>query len=249
MVSNNLLKPLPQKVLIIFLALCCLYIPWLTFSLWTLMPSSKAEQRPVEKRPILVPLKQFIPDIALDMRYATRNNFTGQVVPGYHPDTPCLVTPPTAQALLQVETKLRQKGFRLVVYDCYRPQEAVDAFYKWSLAVDNPKQKRQYYPNESKQTLFEKGYIAKTSNHTQGHTVDLSLRQCQKSKKVDQRLQCKPVPMGSPFDFFDVTSHTASTQISEAAQRNRKILKSAMESEGFTNLPEEWWHYSHSNEL
>jgi D-alanyl-D-alanine dipeptidase len=238
MASNNLLKTFKNPVLIIFITLC-VYLSGLAFSLWSLTPSSVAEERP-----ILVPLKRVMPDITLDLRYTTRSNFTGQVVPGYQHHATCLVTPSTAQALLQVETTLRQKGFRLVVYDCYRPQEAVDAFYEWSLQPDKPKPKRQYYPNEAKQTLFEKGYIAKTSNHTQGHTVDLSLLQCPVPKNSNRHLKCKPVEMGTPFDFFDVASHTDAQQISEQAKQNRRLLKSAMEAEGFTNLPQEWWHYS-----
>lgn len=119
-------------------------------------------------------LHDVAPDIIEDIRYATHNNFIGNPIPGYKRGV-CIVTRQTAQQLKKAEEYIKPKGYTLKVYDCYRPQRAVDYFYKWSRNAKDNRMKPEFYPREIKQDLFDRGYIALTSGHTRGSTLDLTL--------------------------------------------------------------------------
>ena len=185
----------------------------------------------------LVPLAECAPSIIQDMRYAGTNNFTGRSVDGYT-EAECLLAPSAARALARIQAEARAYDLGLKVYDCYRPQRAVDHFVRWAEDVDDQTTKSRFYPAVDKARLFEQGYIAARSSHSRGSTVDITLVQAAGGE----------LDMGTTFDYFDPLAHTDSTDVSPVARRNRLLLKLLMEKHGFGNYPQEWWHYTLRNE-
>jgi zinc D-Ala-D-Ala dipeptidase len=172
-------------------------------------------------------LSDIAPDVAQDMRYAGSDNFTGHSVPGY--DKPqCWLRTEAARALAAAEADAKAHGFSLVVYDCYRPTRAVSAFVDWSRNADQST-KPAHYPHVDKSQLFAQGYIAAQSTHSTGLAVDLGVRGWD---------------FGTPFDFFDRRSWTAS-KTTRSAHTHRETLRALMRRHGFENFPREWWHYTY----
>jgi zinc D-Ala-D-Ala dipeptidase len=171
-------------------------------------------------------LADVAPDIVQDMRYAGPNNFTGRPVPGYRAPQ-CWLRAEAAKALAAAQADARSHGFSLVVYDCYRPKRAVSAFVAWSRDADKST-KPDYYPRLEKSELFAQGYIAAQSTHSTGLAVDLGVLGWN---------------FGTPFDFFDQRSWTAS-KVPGDARAHREALMSLMKKHGFDNYPREWWHYT-----
>lgn len=202
------------------------------------------------------------PSILVDARYFTAHNFVGAVVRGYKASK-CILSKPAADALIRVQKEARALQMTVKVYDCYRPQQAVDHFVEWASDVADTKMKKEFYPYVDKKNLFRDGYIARRSGHSRGSTLDLTLVSLPpKSQPVyrdgDPLVECvrnvaeryadNSIDMGTGYDCFDVRSHTAAINVSAEAKRNRSLLKSMMEKAGFKNLPEEWWHYTLVNE-
>jgi len=185
--------------------------------------------------PDLVGIDTLVPDIAQEMRYAGPDNFTGAPVDGYEAPR-CLLLRPAAQALARVEADLRADGYRLRIFDCYRPKRAVRAFVAWANAPEDGKTKAAYYPNLPKSALLG-DYISPTSGHSRGATIDLTMLRCDENG-------CTPLDMGTPFDFFDPLANTDSPAATDAQKANRKRLVDAMAKEGFANYPMEWWHFT-----
>ena len=183
----------------------------------------------------LVDIATLVPDIALEIRYAGSDNFTGAPVPGYEAPR-CLLLPRVAAALAAVERDLRASGRRLRIFDCYRPTRAVAGFMAWIGTPDDPRSKAAYYPRLDKQALLG-GYIAPVSGHSRAATVDLTLLDCSAGP-------CEALDMGTPFDFFDPTANTASAAVTAPQRANRAALVGAMARHGFDNYPMEWWHYT-----
>ena len=177
-------------------------------------------------------LESVIPSATFDIRYFTHNNFLGHSVQGYR-EPICYLSNEAASALKAVEASLKKEHLQLLIFDCYRPQRAVDDFVLWAKDLDDTKMKSIYYPNVQKKDLFKEGYIAARSGHSRGSTVDLSI---------------KNLDMGTPFDFFDPSSHTLSPTITTQQQKNRLHLKKVMEESGFKNYAAEWWHYTLKDE-
>lgn len=180
------------------------------------------------------------PTIRQDVRYAGKNNFVGRPIKGYERAT-VILSKKAAQALAAIQEAL-QKDYRrkwtLLVYDGYRPQQAVDDFCNWSQDVADQAMKAEFYPDiANKSELFEEGYIARKSGHSRGSTVDLTIMSID-----DQGLT--PLDMGSPFDLFDPISHYESDKISSQAQQNRKYLRELMVEHGFVPYEKEWWHFT-----
>jgi D-alanyl-D-alanine dipeptidase len=175
-----------------------------------------------------VQLSEIAPEVVEDIRYATRENFTGRPVPGYRAPR-CWLRREVAEALAAVQKDAAAAGMTLVVYDCYRPQRATKAFIAWAQDASDQVEKPAYYPHVDKARLFELGYIAKASAHSTGTAVDIGL---------------VGVDFGTPFDLFDEASATHFEAISAEARRNRETLETLMRRHGFANLPQEWWHYS-----
>lgn len=184
----------------------------------------------------LVDISSFIPDIALDLRYAGERNFVGARVDGYNA-AKCLLLEPAARALAQVEADLRAQDYRLQIYDCYRPARAVAHFVRWVRDPNDQRTKALHYPNLDKSALLGE-YIAPVSGHSRGATVDLTLLDCRSATA------CVPVDMGTEYDFFDPRANTDAPEISPAQQANRQRLLGAMQRHGFGNYPKEWWHYT-----
>ena len=190
----------------------------------------------------LVDVETLIPDAILDIRYHSSYNFVGEVIDGYRAPK-CLLTGPAAEALAAVQERARQRDMTLKIFDCYRPQQAVDHFVRWAEDLDDTKMKQVFFPNVAKAALFEEGYIAAKSGHSRGSTVDLTLVSLDADGGRVGELE-----MGTPFDFFDPLSHTDNPAVTGEARENRQLLKSLMAEQGFSNLPEEWWHYTLEDE-
>jgi D-alanyl-D-alanine dipeptidase len=183
--------------------------------------------------PHFVALAQVDASIGQEIRYAGSANFVGAPIDGYERAV-CLLTEPAAQALAAVQRDLRAAGLGLRVYDCYRPQRAVDHFMRWASDLGDQRTKASFYPSVAKQELIARGYIAERSGHSRGSTVDLTLVGADGA----------PLEMGTPFDLFDERSHTDSLEVPDAARANRETLRAAMQRRGFRNLAVEWWHFT-----
>lgn len=188
----------------------------------------------------MVDLRELVPDLAQEIRYASSDNFVGRPVEGYGASR-CYLLRPAAQALQRVELALRREGLRLKVYDCYRPARAVRDFVVWAGDLHDQSSKSAYYPNLDKSVLLG-DYISPTSGHSRGATLDLTLLRC------DSDDACAPLDMGTSFDYFDVSAHTDWAGATAVQRGNRQRLRAAMAREGFANYPLEWWHYTYKPE-
>jgi D-alanyl-D-alanine dipeptidase len=186
--------------------------------------------------PPLVAVADLDPTIVEDIRYAGPDNFVGAPIDGYEAAR-CLLAEPAAQALVAVQADLRAVGMGLQVFDCYRPKRAVEHFLRWAAGGDQ-RTKEEYYPRVPKGELVARGYIAATSAHSRGATVDVTL------VALDSWGGATPLDMGTSFDFFDPRSHPDSSEVSAEARENRRLLQEAMARRGFRPLPQEWWHFT-----
>lgn len=179
-------------------------------------------------------LSDFVPGIIQEIRYFSSYNFVGERIRGY--EEPCaIVTEEAARALQGIAGELNAQGYRLKVFDAYRPASAVKHFVLWGLDDLDQRMKPFFYPDLEKQELFQKGYIAKKSTHSRGSTVDLTLLDMKSGRELD---------MGSPFDLFSELSHPDSKDVSEEQYENRMFLQQAMVRGGFLPLDCEWWHFT-----
>ena len=158
-----------------------------------------------------------------------------EVVPGYEAGR-CLLLKPVAEALARVQADLRSRHLSLTLFDCYRPARAVHAFVDWAHDLSDQRTKAEHYPNVDKSQLLGP-YIAETSGHSHGATVDLGLEHC-------GAVDCVPLDMGAEFDLFDPRANTESPAITDEQRANRKLLLDAMKRRGFVNYPMEWWHFT-----
>lgn len=199
----------------------------------------KSYKEDVTKNPSgFVLLADYVPDIIQEIRYYSTYNFIGDKIDGY--EEPCaLLTKEAARALKAVSKELIVQGYRLKVFDAYRPACAVKHFMLWGIEDEDIRMKPYFYPDLRKQELFEKGYVAKQSSHSRGSTVDLTLVDMNTGKEVD---------MGSPFDLFGEKSHPDYRGITDEQYENRMILQKAMLRNGFLPLDCEWWHFTLDNE-
>ena len=183
-------------------------------------------------------LADFVPHIVQEIRYYSTYNFIGERIDGY--EEPCaLLTIEAARALRAAANELVVQGYRLKVFDAYRPACAVKHFVLWGIEDQDLRMKPYFYPDLEKQELFEKGYVARQSSHSRGSAVDLTLLDMKTGKKLD---------MGSPFDLFSELSHPDCREISAQQYENRMILRNAMLRNGFQPIDCEWWHFSLKNE-
>ena len=183
-------------------------------------------------------LSDVVPDVILEIRYYSTYNFVGERIKGYE-EPLAILTKEAAYALKEVSDDLVAKGYRLKIYDAYRPQSAVTRFVEWAKDKSDVRMKEYFYPDLDKSVLFDQGYIAKRSGHSRGSTVDLTLFDMRTEKEVD---------MGGTFDFFGKQSHPDYREITEEQYANRMFLRNAMTARGFKPIPEEWWHFQLENE-
>ena len=200
-----------------------------------------------------VTLTDAVPDAILEIRYFGTYNFVGTRIDGYEEPT-ALLTRKAAEALRAVSDEMVARGYRLKIYDAYRPQKGVDHFVRWAADVPDTKMKPYFYPDLDKGVLFEQEYIMEKSGHTRGSTVDLTLFDMAMEKEVD---------MGGTFDWFGPESHpdfcgnpetgeytgdsgqSPSGRVLTPEQfANRMILRKAMMDHGFKPLDSEWWHFT-----
>ena len=185
-----------------------------------------------------VVLADFVPGIIQEIRYYSTYNFIGDRIDGY--EEPCaLLTKEAARALKSVSNEMNVRGYRLKIFDAYRPARAVKHFVLWGIEDLDLRMKPYFYPDLEKQELFAKGYIASQSSHSRGSTVDLTLLDMATGKEVD---------MGSPFDMFSEVSHPDYRGITEQQYDNRMILQQVMVRSGFSPIDCEWWHFTLNDE-
>ena len=183
-----------------------------------------------------IPVYKMIDDAAYDIRYYSSNNFTGKRINGYKAPI-AYMTKEGLTALAKAANDLRTKGYRLLIWDTYRPQKAVDNFVVW-IKDPNDLGDKAFYPDLQKSDLVQGGYIATKSSHTRGSTVDLTLI------KTDGSY----VDMGGVFDLFSEISHPDYKKLTKEQKKNRKILHDAMIKAGFEGIDSEWWHFTLKNE-
>lgn len=183
-------------------------------------------------------LADFIPSIVQEIRYYSSFNFIGERIDGYE-EPIALLTKEAARALKSVANEMNVKGYRLKIFDAYRPVTAVKHFILWGIEDQDVRMKPYFYPDVVKQDLFSEGYIAKRSSHSRGSTVDLTLLDMSTGKEMD---------MGSPFDWFGIESHPDYRGITEEQYANRMFLQQAMTRNGFTTIDCEWWHFTLADE-
>ena len=185
-----------------------------------------------------VALAEAVPDAILEPRYYSTYNFVGERIDGY--DEPCaLLSKEAASALKAASDDSVSRGYRLKIYDAYRPQRAVAHFVRWAADAGDTRMKRYFYRDLDKSVLFERGYIAEKSGHSRGSTVDLTLFDMKTGKELD---------MGGTFDWFGEESHPDYRGVTEEQYANRMLLRDIMVSHGFKPIAEEWWHFTLENE-
>ncbi len=185
-----------------------------------------------------VVLADYVPGVIQEIRYYSTYNFIGERIDGY--EEPCaLITKEAARALKSVSNEMMVQGYRLKVFDAYRPASAVKHFVLWGIEDTDIRMKPYFYPDLEKQELFVKGYIASQSSHSRGSTVDLTLLDMSTGKELD---------MGSPFDLFSEVSHPDYRGVTEEQYNNRMILQRVMVRNGFEPIDVEWWHFTLKDE-
>ncbi len=183
-------------------------------------------------------LSDYVPGVVQEIRYHSTFNFIGDRIDGY--EEPCaIITLEAARALKAVAAEMNVMGYRLKIFDAYRPVCAVKQFIFWGIEDTDIRMKPYFYPELEKQELFAKGYIAKLSSHSRGSTVDLTLLDMRTGRELD---------MGSPFDLFSEISHPDNRSVTDEQYSNRMLLQSAMVRGGFRPLDCEWWHFTLENE-
>ncbi|MBQ7698666.1 MAG: M15 family metallopeptidase [Paludibacteraceae bacterium] len=226
------------------------------FSFIMLLAATSCRQT-CDGREEFVYITEAVPDALLEIRYYGTYNFMGVRVDGYLAPR-ALMTRQAADSLRAVSDDVKARGYRLKIYDAYRPQRAVDHFMRWRDDEADTVMKRYFYPMYDKPYLFENEYICPKSGHTRGSTVDLTLFDMRTEKEVD---------MGGTFDWFGEESHPSycgnadstlypeigkytgdGTGITEEQYKNRMLLRDAMLRHGFKPLETEWWHFTLKDE-
>ena len=195
-------------------------------------------------------LSDYVPDIRQEIRYAGRQNFMRKRLPGYNAGE-CVLTEAATKALGKVQNAAVKSGYSLVVFDCYRPQSAVEAMVAWVRTGKGTDP--AYFPKVPRSELIRQGYIGAKSSHARGSTVDLGFDFLGKNPPPDKQKICnrrdrETIDFGTPFDCFDPASRTASAEVSQRARDFRRKLVDLMRKGGFRNYPGEWWHFTLTNE-
>lgn len=209
-----------------------------------------------------VALSDVDPTILQEIRYSTPHNFTGDPVDGYRAPM-CILTRQAADALHRAQILFLLQGYSLKVYDCYRPQRAVNSFVAWATRLDDQRMKAEFYRDVDKANLFRDGYIAEQSGHSRGSTMDLTLVRLparptkpyvRGQKLVDctapqaQRFPDNSIDMGTGFDCFSTLAWPLDPRVQGQQLRNRVMLLNGMVQQGFAPYPYEWWHFTYKPE-
>ncbi len=183
-------------------------------------------------------LADFVPTIIQEIRYYSTYNFIGDRIDGYE-EPVALLTKEAARAVKSASNEFFVQGYRMKVFDAYRPACAVKHFVLWGIEDQDIRMKPYFYPDLEKGELFVQGYIAKKSGHSRGSTIDLTLLDMKTGKEVD---------MGGPFDYFSELSHPDYRGITDEQYENRMMLQKVMVRNGFQPLDCEWWHFTLEDE-
>ena len=179
-------------------------------------------------------VSDYVPAVIQEIRYYSTYNFVGDRIDGY--EQPCaILTKEAARALKGISNKLNVMGYRIKVFDAYRPATAVKHFTLWGVDDLDLRMKPFFYPDLEKQELFRRGYIASKSSHSRGSTIDLTLLDMKTGKEVD---------MGSPFDYFSEVSHPDYKGVTKEQYENRMFLQDMMVRGGFEPIDCAWWHFT-----
>ena len=243
------MKKLSLSLLIIICCICAFCF----FGTGCLSGCQDTNKDPAEDANQFVTLTDAVPDAILEIRYFGTYNFVGARIDGYLEPT-ALLTKAAADSLKAVSDDVKALGFRLKIYDAYRPQKAVDHFVRWAENLPDTMMRQFFYPDLNKDVLFEREYICAKSGHTRGSTVDLTLFDMRTEKELD---------MGGTFDWFGPESHPdfcgdpetltytgdnakspVGRSITPEQFCNRMILREAMMRHGFKPFPTEWWHFT-----
>ncbi len=208
-----------------------------TLLLTSLLLSSTAMAADTSVPADFIDIASLLPQAQVHMAYLGNNNFVGTKVDGYEANK-CYLQQNAAKALLQAQQAAQAQGYTLWIFDCYRPQRAVNHFMRWAADLADTGTKAAYYPNLPKDTLVGE-YIAENSGHSRGSTIDLTLA------AQDSSGNWQPLDMGSPFDLFDPISNVGTALISTRQTANRQLLESIMLGAGFKVYSMEWWHFTH----
>lgn len=201
-----------------------------TFLIFYLISFSSFSQLPKG----FIYVKDSLPDLDVELRYFTSNNFVGKPIDGYYSNK-LVLTIEAVKALAGVKKEVEANNYCLKVYDGYRPQKAVNHFISWAKDLGDTINKKIFYPNVLKKNLFKEEYIASRSGHTKGSTLDLTITDGNTGEPID---------MGSLFDFFGIESWVDYKNITDKQKENRKLLQMIMKKHGFRNYPKEWWHFT-----
>jgi D-alanyl-D-alanine dipeptidase len=172
------------------------------------------EQISLDSNQAMIPLKNIIPNLITDWKYASYDNFTREIL--YKTPEAFLRKEP-AEALVKVNKELNIIGLGIILFDAYRPYRVTRKM--WAIVPDE-----RYAANP-----------AKGSGHNRGAAIDLTLYDLKTGKTLD---------MGTGFDHFSDTAHHDFKALSEQVLQNRQLLKETMMKQGFIALSTEWWHYS-----
>ena len=181
-----------------------------------------------------VSIGEVVPEVLLDIRYYSSFNFIGERIDGYE-EPVALLTREAAMALKKVSREAVERGWRLKIFDAYRPQKAVDHFVRWAKDLMDIRMKPYFYPELEKKDIIPQHYIAEHSGHSRGSTLDLTLFDMASQRDAD---------MGGTFDYFGERSHPDYGGITKKQQQNRMLLQKLMVKHGFRPLASEWWHFT-----
>ena len=162
----------------------------------------------------LIDISNLSHEFAYDIRYATTYNFMGEAM---YDCAKCLLRPEVAEALVQANNYFCEKGYKIKLYDCYRP---LDVQKKMWAKVPNPSYVANPYGNGSV--------------HNRGAAIDLTL----------VTLEGCYVEMGTDYDFFGRAAHIDNNDLPSEVLANRKLLIDGMRAFGFQTIRTEWWHFS-----
>ena len=179
-------------------------------------------------------VKKEIPDIQIELRYFTNNNFVGKPIDGYNKYV-CILGKQATNALKKIQKELESFNLSLKIYDAYRPQRAVNHFIAWAKNINDTLQKQEYYPEVAKKDLFKDQYISSKSRHSSGSTLDVTLVDMKTGEELD---------MGTPYDYFGPQSWIHYMRLTTQQKANRMLLQNIMLKHGFRQYPQEWWHFT-----
>ena len=211
---------------------CCAFV----FFLLLLFPCARGEEAalPAHELPEgFCYVHEVIEDVILDIRYAGTHNFVGDVIDGYEAPY-AIMTVQAAEKLREAADEFRSLGYRVMIFDAYRPQSAVRHFVRWSKDAQDMRMREEFYPEFKKKSLLvDQGYIARNSSHCRGSAVDMTLTD----------MDGVALDMGTGFDYFGKLAWHGAKGVTEEQAKNRALLCSIMEKHGFRRFDHEWWHY------